>query len=57
MEQIVSRAEQAGGVALDPLLPRQVQHFGFFQGTAGLGYSLLRMARPEQLPCVLLWQS
>ncbi len=56
MAQMVKRAEQMGAFALDPLLPKQVQHFGFFQGTAGLGYTLLRMAYPEQLPSVLLWQ-
>ncbi|GHO84959.1 type 2 lanthipeptide synthetase LanM family protein [Dictyobacter formicarum] len=56
MWQIVMRAEGIGRFSLDPLLPRQVNNFGFFQGTAGLGYSLLRMAAPTQLPCVLLWE-
>ncbi|HEY7349302.1 MAG TPA: type 2 lanthipeptide synthetase LanM family protein [Ktedonobacterales bacterium] len=56
MGQMVRGAEQRGAFALDPLLPRQVQHFGFFQGTAGLGYTLLRVAYPGQLPSVLLWQ-
>jgi type 2 lantibiotic biosynthesis protein LanM len=36
----------AGGVAFHP---------GFFQGTAGIGYQLLRAAEPELLPAVLLW--
>jgi len=27
-----------------------------FQGTAGLGYALLRLAHPDLLPCVLLWE-
>ncbi|GLV60052.1 lanthionine synthetase [Dictyobacter sp. S3.2.2.5] len=53
--QIVQRAEKAGRFSLDPLLPRQVKHFGFFQGTAGLGYTLLRMTAPDQLPSILLW--
>jgi type 2 lantibiotic biosynthesis protein LanM len=29
---------------------------GFFQGTAGIGYELLRLAYPERLPSVLLWE-
>ena len=56
MQQVVLRAEQAGRFALDPALPQRVNHFGFFQGTSGFGYSLLRMAYPGQLPCVLLWE-
>ncbi|HEU5374626.1 MAG TPA: type 2 lanthipeptide synthetase LanM family protein [Ktedonobacteraceae bacterium] len=56
LRQIVLRAEETGGFAIDPLLPRQVYHFGFFQGTSGFGYTLLRVAYPEQLPSVLLWQ-
>lgn len=56
LRQIVLRAEETGTFAIDPLLPRQVHHFGFFQGTSGFGYTLLRMAYPEQLPSVLLWQ-
>jgi type 2 lantibiotic biosynthesis protein LanM len=28
---------------------------GFFQGLAGIGYSLLRLAAPDRLPCVVLW--
>ncbi len=29
---------------------------GFFQGIAGIGYQLLRLAYPELLPVVLLWE-
>jgi type 2 lantibiotic biosynthesis protein LanM len=29
---------------------------GFFQGSAGIGYELLRLAYPDQLPSVLLWE-
>ena len=36
------------------MLPRQVDNPGFFQGTAGIGYELLRMARPDLLPSVLV---
>jgi lantibiotic modifying enzyme len=53
---VVDRAERAGGYLLHPLLPRSVYSFGLFQGTAGIGYALLRLARPDLLPCVLLWE-
>lgn len=52
----LTRAERAGGFVLDPLLPKQVSSPGFFRGTAGIGYELLRMARPELLPSVLMWE-
>lgn len=52
----VTRAEQSGGFLSHPMLPKQVDNPGFFQGTAGIGYELLRMARPDQLPSVLLWE-
>jgi type 2 lantibiotic biosynthesis protein LanM len=55
--RVVSRAERTGGFVLHPMLPRQVDNPGFFQGTAGIGYELLRMARPDLLPSVLLWES
>ena len=29
---------------------------GLFQGIAGVGYTLLRLYDPDQLPCVLLWE-
>jgi type 2 lantibiotic biosynthesis protein LanM len=54
--RVVSRAERTGGFLLHPLLPRQVDNPGFFQGKAGIGYGLLRMARPGMLPSVLLWE-
>lgn len=55
LQQIVVRAEETGAFAIDPLLPRQVHHFGFFQGTSGFGYTLLRAAYPTRFPSVLLW--
>ncbi|MGF1470870.1 MAG: type 2 lanthipeptide synthetase LanM family protein [Rubrobacteraceae bacterium] len=54
--QTLARAEKSGGFALHPMLPKQVDAPGFFQGEAGIGYELLRMARPEQLPSVLMWE-
>jgi lantibiotic modifying enzyme len=29
---------------------------GFFQGTSGVGYTLLRLAHPDRLPGVLLFE-
>jgi type 2 lantibiotic biosynthesis protein LanM len=55
--RVVSRAERTGGFFLHPMLPRQVDNPGFFQGKAGIGYELLRMTRPDLLPSVLLWES
>ncbi|MBS9383868.1 MAG: type 2 lantipeptide synthetase LanM family protein [Dolichospermum sp. BR01] len=31
-------------------------NFGFFHGLSGIGYEILRLADPYQLPSVLLWQ-
>jgi type 2 lantibiotic biosynthesis protein LanM len=53
---LVRRAEQRGGFRLLSRLPRQAYHPGLFQGTAGIGYQLLRAACPDQLPSVLLWE-
>ncbi len=55
--RVVSRAERTGGFVLHSMLPKQVDNPGFFQGKAGIGYELLRMARPDLLPSVLLWES
>lgn len=53
VEAVVHAAERRGRYALGfesgPSVP------SFFQGTAGVGWALLRAARPE-LPSVLLWQ-
>ncbi|WP_186451763.1 type 2 lanthipeptide synthetase LanM family protein [Burkholderia stabilis] len=31
------------------------ENLGFFQGLAGIGYELLRLAYPNEFPCALLW--
>jgi type 2 lantibiotic biosynthesis protein LanM len=54
--RVVSRAERTDGFVLHPMLPKQVDNPSFFQGTAGIGYEMLRMARPDLLPSVLLWE-
>ncbi|BAZ21327.1 hypothetical protein NIES4073_22050 [Kalymmatonema gypsitolerans NIES-4073] len=53
---VVARAKQVGTFYLFPELPADVYNPGFFQGTAGIGYELLRLAYPESLPSVLLWE-
>jgi lantibiotic modifying enzyme len=54
--QIVARAQQTGSFALHAALPEGMHCPGFFQGTSGIGYELLRLAYPEVLPSVLLWK-
>ncbi|MEG3860873.1 type 2 lanthipeptide synthetase LanM family protein, partial [Microcoleus sp. herbarium12] len=51
---VVARAEQTGAYQLFPNLPNYVFSPSFFQGKAGIGYELLRLAYPEVLPSVLL---
>ncbi|MBA2748331.1 MAG: type 2 lantipeptide synthetase LanM [Tatlockia sp.] len=53
---VVQRAEQTGMYQLFGNLPNSVFSPSFFQGTAGIGYQLLRLAYPESLPSVLLWE-
>ncbi len=53
---LVRRSEQHGGFRLLSRLPRQAYNPGLFQGTAGIGYELLRVAFPDQVPSVLLWE-
>ena len=54
--QIVTRKKQIGAFYLFPELPKDVYNPGFFRGTAGIGYELLRLAYPDLLPSVLLWE-
>ncbi|MEC4895937.1 MAG: type 2 lanthipeptide synthetase LanM family protein [Oscillatoria sp. PMC 1051.18] len=50
------RSRHTGGYQLFGNLPQTTFNPGFFQGTAGIGYELLRLAYPEILPSVLLWE-
>jgi lantibiotic modifying enzyme len=52
--EVMTRAQMTGcyRVAGDPTL--DVQHAGFFRGISGIGYQLLRIAVPNELPDVLL---
>ena len=52
--QIVRQA-RIKGYALEPALHSSVYVPGFFRGETGIGYTLLRLIYPEQLPSVLLW--
>lgn len=53
---VVGRAAQAGGVYRLRADETENRFFeaGFFRGVSGIGYGLLRLARPE-LPCALLF--
>jgi type 2 lantibiotic biosynthesis protein LanM len=53
---VVAHAKQKGAFRLIPGLSGSVYSPGFFQGIAGIGYELLRLAYPDQLPSVLLWE-
>jgi type 2 lantibiotic biosynthesis protein LanM len=53
---VIARATQAGAYQLFANLPNDVFNPSFFQGTAGIGYGLLRLANPTALPSVLLWE-
>jgi type 2 lantibiotic biosynthesis protein LanM len=52
--RVLERSEENGSFGLNTLSPDQPFNPGFLQGTAGIGYGLLRMAHP--LPSVLLWE-
>lgn len=53
---VVARADKVSAYQLFNNLPNSLYNPGFFQGTAGIGYELLRLAYPEVLPAVLLWE-
>lgn len=53
---VVERARQTGAYQSFSNLTNPVYNPTFFYGTAGIGYQLLRLAYPEILPSVLLWE-
>lgn len=53
---VVAQAQRQGAFHLIPNLTSRFFNPGLFQGTAGIGYELLRLAHPDQLPSVLLWE-
>lgn len=52
---LVQRARQRGYVFLDST-PGEAYVPGLFQGAAGIGYELLRLAYPDAIPSMLLWE-
>ncbi|MGB6300821.1 MAG: type 2 lanthipeptide synthetase LanM [Rivularia sp. (in: cyanobacteria)] len=52
---VVAKADKIGAYQLFGNLPNSLFNPGFFQGTAGIGYQLLRLAYPQVFPSVLLW--
>lgn len=51
-------ARQRASCVVAGLLPVGERPFvpGFFQGSAGIGYGLLRLIAPDRLPSILLWE-
>jgi type 2 lantibiotic biosynthesis protein LanM len=52
----IAKTAQTGAYQMLHNLPTHTFSPGFFQGTSGIGYELLRLAYPELLPSVLLWE-
>jgi lantibiotic modifying enzyme len=53
---ILAQAQQQGSCIGCSDLPSKVYNPGFFHGATGIGYQLLRIANPQLLSSVLLWQ-
>ena len=51
---VLDRAGRSG--SFDFGVKGAVDNPGLFQGAAGIGYQLLRLAEPETLPALLLWE-
>lgn len=54
--QAAGRAVSEGGFRLFPRLPRSARSYGLFQGLAGIGYQMLRLAAPDRVPSVLCFE-
>ena len=53
---VMKRAKGNKGYTLSPHLLDSVLRPSFFQGSTGLGYQFLRLANPESLPSVLIFE-
>ncbi len=53
---IVKEAQARGRFNLVSASVPKAYNPGFFQGTTGIGYQLLRIAHPNVLPSILLWE-
>ncbi|MES2696436.1 MAG: type 2 lanthipeptide synthetase LanM, partial [Verrucomicrobiota bacterium] len=50
---VLTRARAEEGYGCFHALPRSIQSPGFFQGLSGIGYALLRLLAPHELPAAL----
>lgn len=53
---VLQRAGPSRAFSLFANLPIGVYNPGLFPGAAGIGYGLLRLARPNALPALLVWE-
>lgn len=53
---VLANGERQGGFRLFEQISPNVVNPGFFHGLSGIGYGLLRIAYPEQLPSILVWE-
>lgn len=54
--KVVHQAMKNGYYQLFSELPNTIHNPSFFQGAAGIGYQLLRLARPDIFPSVIMWE-
>jgi type 2 lantibiotic biosynthesis protein LanM len=55
-DRVARRAKASRGFTLHTALSDRVHMPGFFMGTSGIGYQLLRVEHPEVVSSVLLWE-
>ena len=53
---VILQAAKKGHFSLFPNAGEDMFNPGFFQGTSGIGYELLRLACPEKMPSVLIFE-
>jgi type 2 lantibiotic biosynthesis protein LanM len=53
---LVARAQQTGSFHYFPNLSKDVNPLSLFLGSSGIGYEILRLAYPDALPSVLLFE-
>jgi type 2 lantibiotic biosynthesis protein LanM len=56
LSRLRQRAEASGCYMLQSGLPEVIFDPSLFRGLSGIGYGLLRLADPNRVPCVLLWE-
>ena len=54
--KLLKRVESEGTFKVFQKYPSTVPYPGFFHGFSGIGYQLLRLAAPTQIPSVLAWE-